>query len=112
MNESCDRIIDVNKGGHWSISPTWDFRTKQQYLPQSNVLGTKFLNDKGIGMVTGMQIHHFSSLVIKSTDDFIFCPIDYMPTREACMNAGLSAHLTWMIRKVHVIRGTVPFRME
>lgn len=28
------------------------------------------------------------------------------------MNAGHSAHLTWMIRRVHVIRGKVPFRME
>lgn len=83
------RIVDAEKGGHWSISPRWHFRTKQQYMPQSNVLVTKFLNDKGIGMVT-----------------------DYLITREACIAAGIKTHLTWMLRKVHVIRGKVPFRME
>lgn len=84
-----DRIVDAEKGGHWSITPRWAFRTKQQYLPQSNVLGTKYLNDRGVGMTT-----------------------DYLIPREACLAAGHSTHLTWLIRKVHVIRGTVPFRME
>ena len=37
---------------------------------------------------------------------------DYLIPREACVNSGHSAHLTWMIRKVHVNRGKVPFRME
>lgn len=50
------RIVDCNKGGHWSISPRFKFRTKQQYMPQSNVLATKFLNDNGIGVVTGETI--------------------------------------------------------
>jgi hypothetical protein len=42
----------------------------------------------------------------------VYLFLDYLIPREACENAGHSAHLTWMIRKVHVIRGKVPFRME
>lgn len=47
------RIVDQDKGGHFSITPTWEFRTKQQYMPMSNVLSTKFLNEKGIALLTG-----------------------------------------------------------
>lgn len=46
------RILDENKGGHFSITPwvqrvswltgsTFDYTTKQQYMPNSNVLSTK-----------------------------------------------------------------------
>ncbi len=47
------RILDKDKGGHFSITPTFDFKTKQQYMPNSNVLATKFLNEDGIGLLTG-----------------------------------------------------------
>lgn len=30
------RILDKDKGGHWSICPTTPFSTKQAYLPSSN----------------------------------------------------------------------------
>ena len=35
------RIVDKDKGGHFSITPTVPFTTKQNYLPSSNVLQTK-----------------------------------------------------------------------
>ncbi|KAL0960423.1 hypothetical protein HGRIS_005466 [Hohenbuehelia grisea] len=35
------RILDKDKGGHFSITPTISFTTKQNYLPSSNVLQTK-----------------------------------------------------------------------
>lgn len=31
------RILDKDKGGHFSITPTIEFNTKQSYLPSSNV---------------------------------------------------------------------------
>jgi GH15 family glucan-1,4-alpha-glucosidase len=31
------RILDKNKGGHFSVSPTVPFSTKQNYYPSSNV---------------------------------------------------------------------------
>ncbi|KAJ3901884.1 glycoside hydrolase family 15 protein [Lentinula edodes] len=46
------RILDKDKGGHFSITPTVAFSTKQNYLPSSNILQTKFLNEKGVVSVT------------------------------------------------------------
>ncbi|KAG1814133.1 glycoside hydrolase family 15 protein [Suillus variegatus] len=81
------RILDKNKGGHFSITPTVPFSTKHNYLPSSNVLQTKFLNEKGVVSVT-----------------------DFLPRLEN----GESTHplLFWLIRRVEVVRGAVPLRVE
>ncbi|KAF8837548.1 glycoside hydrolase family 15 protein [Paxillus ammoniavirescens] len=106
------RILDKHKakgttcsGGHFSITPTVPFTTKQNYLPSSNVLQTKyhlltlegwqsidysiarFLNDKGVVSVT-----------------------DFLP-RQA---NGDSARpmLFWLIRRVEVVRGKIPLLVE
>jgi len=47
------RILDKDKGGHFSIQPTIPYTSKQNYLPSSNVLQTKFMNDAGVVSVTG-----------------------------------------------------------
>ncbi|ETW87512.1 glycoside hydrolase family 15 protein [Heterobasidion irregulare TC 32-1] len=81
------RILDKDKGGHFSISPPVPFTTKQNYLPSSNVLQTKFLNDEGVISVT-----------------------DFLPR-----NPSAAAHkplLHWLIRRVEVIRGKLPLRVE
>ncbi|KIJ59288.1 glycoside hydrolase family 15 protein [Hydnomerulius pinastri MD-312] len=80
------RILDKNKGGHFSITPTVPFTTKQNYLPSSNVLQTKFLNDKGVVSIT-----------------------DFLPRQDGESTRPL---LFWLIRRVEVIRGTVPLRVE
>ncbi|MEF8798769.1 MAG: glycoside hydrolase family 15 protein [Candidatus Bipolaricaulota bacterium] len=41
------RILDVNKGGYFSISPTAPFDSHQKYLPKTNVLKTNFRTDCG-----------------------------------------------------------------
>lgn len=41
------RILDVNKGGYFSISPTAQFDSHQKYLPKTNVLKTTFQTDRG-----------------------------------------------------------------
>jgi GH15 family glucan-1,4-alpha-glucosidase len=84
------RILDANKGGHFSITPTWNFKPKQAYAPNSNVLVTKFLSDEGVGVITDL-------LVPKGANKY---------------RKGEKAHLPWLIRKVESIRGKVPFRME
>ncbi|KAG6334242.1 hypothetical protein ID866_4848 [Astraeus odoratus] len=81
------RILDKYKGGHFSITPTVPFTTKQNYLPNSNILQTKFLNDDGVVSVT-----------------------DFLP-RQA--NGDKSEPpLFWLIRRVEVVRGTAALRME
>ncbi|KZP29797.1 glycoside hydrolase family 15 protein [Athelia psychrophila] len=81
------RILDKDKGGHFSISPHTEFNSKQNYLPSSNVLQTKFLNEKGVVNV-----------------------IDYLPRNPSGETS--TPFLFWLIRRIEVVRGTVPLRME
>src|SRR2546421_7722141 len=47
-------LLDVGKGGFFRISPTTmdGVACKQLYLPESNLLLTRFLTDSGVGEVT------------------------------------------------------------
>jgi GH15 family glucan-1,4-alpha-glucosidase len=77
-------ILDDEKGGRFSIAPTGDdFRQKQFYWPDTNVLITRFLHDEGVGELE-----------------------DYMPI------GGASAAPDALIRRVRVVRGRLPFRLE
>ncbi|CCA70733.1 related to glycoside hydrolase family 15 protein-Laccaria bicolor, partial [Serendipita indica DSM 11827] len=80
-------IFAPPQGGHFSITPTNDFTPKQQYMPSSNVLSTKFLSDCGVGQVT-----------------------DFLP-RQSRANST-KPNLPWLVRRVEVIRGEVPYRVE
>lgn len=84
------RIIDADKGGHFVITPTWSFKPKQAYAPNSNVLVTKFLNEDGVGLLTDL-------LVPKGASRYCETERPYLP---------------WLIRKVESIRGKVPFKLE
>ncbi len=42
------KILDHKKGGHFSICPDSDYKTKQFYWPETNVLITRYLTDDGI----------------------------------------------------------------
>ncbi|KAI0005471.1 glycoside hydrolase family 15 protein [Russula compacta] len=82
------RILDKEKGGHFSISPKTPFTTKQNYLPSSNVvLQTKFLNEEGVVSVT-----------------------DFLPRNPAA--AAQKPLLHWLIRRIEVVRGKQSIRVE
>ncbi|KAJ6551970.1 glycoside hydrolase family 15 protein [Mycena capillaripes] len=83
------RILDKDKGGHFAISPTVPFSTKQNYYPSSNVLQTKFMNERGVVSIT-----------------------DFLPRQAVLPPATRKPLLPWLIRRVEVIRGEVPLRME
>ncbi|KAJ3524635.1 hypothetical protein NMY22_g10912 [Coprinellus aureogranulatus] len=80
------RILDKDKGGHFSITPLKPFTTKQNYLPSSNVLQTKFMNDEGVVSVT-----------------------DFLPRPSASSSKPL---LQWLIRRVECVRGRLPIQMQ
>jgi GH15 family glucan-1,4-alpha-glucosidase len=42
-------ILDTDRGGYYKISALDDFATKQLYLPDTNVLITRFLSPDGVG---------------------------------------------------------------
>jgi GH15 family glucan-1,4-alpha-glucosidase len=77
-------IMDDRKGGRFRIGPaSADFRHKQFYWPDTNVLITRFLHDDGVGEVE-----------------------DYMPV------GGAGAVPDELIRRVRVVRGTISFHLE
>ncbi|KAI0307573.1 glycoside hydrolase family 15 protein [Multifurca ochricompacta] len=85
------RILDKDKGGHFSISPKISFTTKQNYLPSSNSLKIsahcRFLNEEGVVSVT-----------------------DFLPRNPTATAQKPLLH--WLIRRVEVVRGKQSMRME
>jgi GH15 family glucan-1,4-alpha-glucosidase len=73
-------LLDPERGGHFCIQPKLkDSRTKQLYLPDTNILITRFLSEDGIAEMT-----------------------DFMPLR------GKEYH-SHVVRRVHVIQGEIDF---
>ena len=79
-------VLDDKKGGRFKIAPkTGGVTQKQIYWPETNVLVTRFLSADGVGEV-----------------------IDFMPVGVREGQQGYHE----LIRRVNVVRGTMPFRME
>src|SRR5947199_1772015 len=77
-------VLDDQKGGRFCIAPSGEnFRNKQFYWPDTNILITRFLHEDGIGELE-----------------------DYMPV-------GAAGRLPdELIRRVRVVRGKVTFHLE
>src|SRR6201993_1649522 len=80
-------ILDEEKGGYFRIAATSEARRRQMYLPDSNVLMTRFLTPDGVGEV-----------------------VDFMPVHEG--PGGKSPGQHQVIRIVRGVRGSIPFRLE
>jgi GH15 family glucan-1,4-alpha-glucosidase len=80
------RILDDKKGGHFQIAPAKGIQMgKQFYLPETNILITRFMQDQGV-----MEV------------------VDYMPVDLGKGEAGYRQ----LVRRVEVIRGSVPVRVD
>jgi GH15 family glucan-1,4-alpha-glucosidase len=81
-------LLDVNKGGFFRISPLLDQGVKcgrkQLYLPETNILITRFLTADGVGEIT-----------------------DFMPVKTS----RLVDHQHNIIRSVSVVRGSLSFEI-
>ena len=79
-------ILDDTRGGRFRIAPTLeDYRTKQLYWPDSNVLVTRFLSDAGVAEV-----------------------IDYMPIGDAASDYGRRC----VVRHARSVRGVTTLAMR
>jgi GH15 family glucan-1,4-alpha-glucosidase len=79
-------ILDADRGGLFRISPDCDgWRSKQLYLPDTNILITRFLTPDGVGEVQ-----------------------DFMPPPRA----GEAVHRHRMIRHVLAVRGQMHFFVD
>ena len=75
-------LLDAEKGGHFQIIPAFtDMKTKQLYLPDTNVLLTRFLSKEGVGEI-----------------------MDFMPVEELFEGKEL-------IRRVTTVRGEVRYKL-
>jgi GH15 family glucan-1,4-alpha-glucosidase len=76
-------LLDDSKGGRFQIEPQLtNMRTRQLYLPDTNILLTRFLAEEGVAELT-----------------------DYMPIQQN------GEHSNEIVRTVSVIRGNVSFKM-
>ncbi len=80
-------ILDSNKGGFFRIAPpdTPGMGHRQLYIPETNILITRFLTVDGVGEVT-----------------------DFMPIKHS----DSSEHQHHIIRAVKVVRGSLSFTMQ
>jgi GH15 family glucan-1,4-alpha-glucosidase len=80
------KLLDANKGGFFRIAPpeTPGMRHKQLYLPETNILITRFLTVDGVGEIT-----------------------DFMPVKIV----GTAAHSHHIYRSVSAVRGSVQFEL-
>src|SRR3984893_5534797 len=77
-------ILDDQKGGRFRIAPpNEEFRRKQFYWPDTNVLLTRVLHEDGVGEIE-----------------------DYMPL------GGAGPVPDQLVRRVRVVRGKIEFRLE
>jgi GH15 family glucan-1,4-alpha-glucosidase len=80
-------ILDHKVGGYFKIAPLRKGNTRQMYLPETNILLTRFLQHDGVGELT-----------------------DFMPIESD--EAGYRPRRHQIIRMLSVVRGTVTFRLE
>jgi GH15 family glucan-1,4-alpha-glucosidase len=75
-------LLDAEKGGSFAISPSLtNARHKQVYLPDTNILLTRFLSDQGVAEIS-----------------------DFMPIHA-------EAHTSRLVRRVKTVRGEIRFRV-
>jgi len=75
-------LLDHRKGGRFQLAPVFgEARQKQLYLPDSNILLTRFLSEEGVAEIS-----------------------DFMPVEEA-------GHAHNLVRRAKTVRGEVRFRM-
>lgn len=80
-------LLDDRRGGRFRIAPLDDGKRQQLYLPETNVLLTRFLNQDGVAELT-----------------------DFMPVE--CDEPGIRPKRHQIIRMLLVVRGRIRFRLE
>ncbi|KAH8676429.1 Six-hairpin glycosidase-like protein [Tricladium varicosporioides] len=99
------RLLDKDKGGYFSISPRGDIActTKQQYLPSSNILQTRYIHEDGVvDLIDFFPRPKETHVVAKLPKQ--------MPFRESI---SVQDELKkWLVRRVECIRGAVELDVE
>ena len=80
-------LLDADKGGSFHLAPVEQEHTgtKQMYLPETNILITRFMTNDGVGEIT-----------------------DFMPIKQP----GTERYQHHLIRAVHMVRGSLSFQLD
>jgi GH15 family glucan-1,4-alpha-glucosidase len=81
-------LLDESKGGYFKLAPVQAGTNRQMYMPETNVLLTRFLRPEGVGEV-----------------------IDFMPVRENKKEQSESV-MHEIVRIARAVRGEVRFRID
>lgn len=96
------RILDKNKGGHFTISPPADLKTttKQQYLPSNNILQTRYLHDDGVLHLIDFFPRPLKPAKADSTSG------------QTTKQDPRSVLKKWLVRRVECVRGNIDVNVE
>lgn len=102
------RILDKDKGGYFTISPKKDqnLTTKQQYLPSSNILQTRYLHEDGVLNLVDFFPRPNSKIIAARTQNE---RVAGAKTNSTLDRATLKK---WLVRRVECIRGAVDVDLE
>jgi GH15 family glucan-1,4-alpha-glucosidase len=80
-------LLDADKGGSFRLAPVEQelTGTKQMYLPETNILITRFMTSDGVGEIT-----------------------DFMPIKQP----GTNRYQHHLVRAVHIVRGSLSFQLD
>lgn len=102
------RLLDKDKGGHFTISPSQltGYTTKQQYLPSSNILQTRYFNEEGVMSLvdffprpnTGAEAIHLHKNIL--------------PNKQRGAAFERLDLKKWLVRRVACLRGEVNVEIE
>ena len=82
-------ILDRERGGHWRISPVASSSITRQYVPDTNVLETRFATSSGSAVLTDLMTSGFNRFHLK----------EFRPDHE-------------IIRRVTCVAGQVEFEID
>lgn len=99
------RLLDKDKGGYFSITPPENktYTTKQQYLPSSNILQTRYIHEEGVVDLVDFFPRPKDSRVVTKVPK-------QMPYREAVTVQDELKR--WLVRRVECIRGEADLEVE
>ncbi|ELR03377.1 hypothetical protein GMDG_06118 [Pseudogymnoascus destructans 20631-21] len=98
------RLLDAEHGGYFNISPTKgvQYTTKQQYLPSSNILQTRYIHEEG-----AMDLIDFFP---RPKNTIVLAKQKQLPFRETVIVQDEVKK--WLVRRVECIRGYVDIDVE
>ena len=101
-------MLDKDKGGYFTISPKkqQNLTTKQQYLPSSNILQTRYLHEDGVLNLVDFFPRPNSKIVAAQirNEKVAGAKWNAIPERATLKK--------WLVRRVECIRGAVDVDLE